>query len=288
MVAFARVLTLNPKECAFSEMLNEQGRGVTYVHIQSRPIAGPGCRFVTGAEIISNLRVIFFDLDGTLTDYERSVDYAMTKIWEIIRDKCPLDLEEFLQGQWDFLAEMEEKESAGEIPRNFLKDRRIRTETFLKRLSPSLIDDFDDAGKTYSRFRREGVRLFSGTKEALSALRKRYALGVITEGNGQTQRAQLTEAGIIDLFEYIVISDEVGLHKPDIALPLKACEIASVSPNEAALVGDRIDWDILPANEAGMLTILSRQQRHYRINEVGCSEAAFIISDFHELLKILL
>jgi len=235
---------------------------------------------------VSDIEVIFFDLDGTLTDYEASVDYAMTKLWEVIKDDCPVSLESFLHAQWESLEDLEDRDARGEVPRKLLKDRKARTEMFLRGVGPGLVERFNDVGEDYSRYRRQGIRLYPGMKEVLAELGKRYALGVITEGAGRTQRSQLTEAGLTDLFEHIVISDEVGLHKPDTALYKKACEIATVQPHQAALVGDRIDWDIAPAASIGMLTVLSRQQKHYRINETGNVTPHFTIATVNELLTI--
>jgi len=235
---------------------------------------------------VSQIRAIFFDLDGTLTDYEASVDYAMTKLWDVVKDDCPLELAAFLRAQWEFLEDLENKDARGEVPRKLLKDRKTRTEMFLNSVEPGLVERFNDVGEDYSRYRREGITVYSGTKEALAELGERYAMGVITEGAGQTQRSQLKEACLIDLLEHIVISDEVGLHKPDVALYGKACEMAAVQPHQVALVGDRIDWDIAPAASIGMLTVLSRQQKHYRINETGDVSPDFTITTVNELLTI--
>jgi len=235
---------------------------------------------------ISELKVIFFDLDGTLTDYEASVDYATTKLWESIKDVCPLDLHSFLRAQWDFLAELEEKDAKGEIPRTLLKDRRARFEQFLRSLGPGLVERFEDVGEVYTRLRREGLTVYPGTVEVLTDLGRRYALGVITEGDGQMQRTQLKQAGLVD-FDYVVISDEVDIHKPDTTLYHRACEMAGVLPRQAALVGDRIDWDIVPASEIGMLTVLCRQQRHYRTHEADSGQADYTIGNIKELLAIL-
>ncbi len=235
---------------------------------------------------VSEIRTIFFDLDGTLTDYEASVDYAMMKLWEVIKGDCPLGLDAFLRAQWEFLVDLEDKDARGEITRNLLKDRKARTELFLESVGSGLVRHFDDVGELYSRYRREGITVYPGTKDVLAEIRRRYSLGVITEGAGRTQRSQLEEGELIGLFEHIVISDEVGLHKPDVAFYKKACEMADVQPHEAALIGDRIDWDISPATKIGMLTVLSRQQKHYRINEVGDVSPHFTIANVSELLAI--
>jgi len=235
---------------------------------------------------VSKIKAIFFDLDGTLTDYEASVDYAMTRLWEMLKGDCPLCLDAFLRAQWEFMAEMEDKEARGEVPRSFLKDRRTRNEEFLNRIGPRLIEHFDDVGELYTRYREEGVALYPSTSDVLGELSRRFALGVITEGDGPNQRMQLEKAGIARFFAHLVISDELRLHKPDAALFRKACEMARVQPQQAALVGDRIDWDIAPAKGIGMLTVLSRQQKHYRVNQTFDVRPDFAITGVKQLLEI--
>ncbi|MBN1593867.1 MAG: HAD-IA family hydrolase [Candidatus Coatesbacteria bacterium] len=238
------------------------------------------------AAAISDIRAIFFDLDGTLTDYEASVDHAMTKLWEALRDECPLPLDEFLKAQWEFLVDLEYQDVQGKIPRNLLKDRKRRTELFLNGLRPGLASRFEDVGKLYTKFREEGLTLYPGMFDVLTELKKAYELGVITEGAGRTQRKQLIDSGIIELFDHIVISDEVELHKPDLALYRKACELAGAHPTMVALVGDRLDWDIVPAKQLGMMGILSRQQAHYRIDETCETNPDYTIKRAEDLLTI--
>jgi len=232
------------------------------------------------------IKAIFFDLDGTLTDYEASVDYAMARLWERIKHVCPLPLEDFLSAQWEFLEDLEEREYRGEIPRKLLKDRGLRMEEFFRSLEPALLDHLPDIGEQYTCLRRERIQLFPDTEATLAALSKGYALGVITEGTGPNQRGQIKKTGIGHYFEHVVISDEVGLHKPEPAIFLKACEMASVRPEEAALIGDRVDWDILPAQKAGMLTVLSKQQKHYGLRTNHGVEPDYTITRFDELTDI--
>jgi putative hydrolase of the HAD superfamily len=51
------------------------------------------------------------------------------------------------------------------------------------------------------------------------------------------------------------VSDDLGLQKPDPALFVHALKTAEVEPARAVMVGDRLDYDVRPAKEAGMRTI---------------------------------
>jgi putative hydrolase of the HAD superfamily len=51
------------------------------------------------------------------------------------------------------------------------------------------------------------------------------------------------------------VSDDLGLHKPDPALFARTLEIAGVVPARTVMVGDRLDYDMIPAKATGMRTV---------------------------------
>lgn len=73
---------------------------------------------------------------------------------------------------------------------------------------------------------------------------------------------ELDKAGIGQLFGHREVSGHHGYRKPDVRLFLRACEQLGVVPEECAMVGDRIDNDIVPAQMLGMATVLFRTGRH--------------------------
>jgi putative hydrolase of the HAD superfamily len=59
------------------------------------------------------------------------------------------------------------------------------------------------------------INLFEGVKELLLAIKAKGAiLCIITDGRSTSQRNKLTALGIIDFFDAIVISEEIGSEKP--------------------------------------------------------------------------
>jgi putative hydrolase of the HAD superfamily len=97
--------------------------------------------------------------------------------------------------------------------------------------------------------------LFADVVPALDALRAAgYGLGVIA--NQPTQvRSALERDGLVPYFQVWGVSEDLGLQKPDPALFVHAVRTAGVRPSETAMVGDRLDYDILPAKTAGMRTV---------------------------------
>jgi len=88
----------------------------------------------------------------------------------------------------------------------------------------------------------------------LRSLRERFSLGVIA--NQQVEVHDLLGRLCWDrLFDVTIISDEVGLWKPDPRIFEMALKEAACKPQEAAMVGDRIDNDVAPAKHLGMRAI---------------------------------
>lgn len=91
--------------------------------------------------------------------------------------------------------------------------------------------------------------------ETLAALQKRFRLGIIANQPAEC-RASLQRRGLTDLFDAMVISEEVDLYKPDPALFRHALELTGADPGRSVMVGDRRDNDIEPARNVGMRTVL--------------------------------
>lgn len=81
-----------------------------------------------------------------------------------------------------------------------------------------------------------------------------YRLGVIAN-QPTSVRAALERDGLVPYFEVWGVSDDLGIRKPDPALFVHALQTADVAPDRSVMVGDRLDYDVVPARQAGMRTI---------------------------------
>ncbi|GAA2006272.1 HAD family hydrolase [Nocardiopsis rhodophaea] len=99
--------------------------------------------------------------------------------------------------------------------------------------------------------------LYPDVRPALAALRG-MGLGVLIAGNQPLSAAPALAA--MDLpVDQIHVSDAWGVAKPDPAFFTRVGEVAGVDHNEILYVGDRIDNDVIPAQEAGMRAALIRR-----------------------------
>lgn len=87
----------------------------------------------------------------------------------------------------------------------------------------------------------------------LRALRERYRLAVVSNFDyTPTALGVLEREGIADLFDTILVSDEVGWRKPKPLIFETALGRLGLGAGEALFVGDRIDIDVAGAQGVGM------------------------------------
>ncbi len=98
---------------------------------------------------------------------------------------------------------------------------------------------------------RRGDRL-PGCRPVLVQLRRRYRLGVVTNGIDRVQRSRLAIARLAPLFEVVVTSQGSGFAKPDPRILHVALDAFGVSPRHALYVGDDPPTDGEAAAAAGM------------------------------------
>ena len=100
--------------------------------------------------------------------------------------------------------------------------------------------------------------LYPQTKEILEQLGQEYKLGIIANQlPGLEER--LKDFGILDYFDAIFSSADLGLAKPDPAIFRLALQKTNCLPHQAIMIGDRLDNDIVPAKRIGMKTIWIKQ-----------------------------
>lgn len=85
-----------------------------------------------------------------------------------------------------------------------------------------------------------------------------YKIGVIANQSlGTAER--LEQWGLLKYIDVVAASAELGMAKPDPAIFQKAFEMAGCTAEEAAMIGDRLDNDIVPAKKLGMKAVWVKQ-----------------------------
>lgn len=93
---------------------------------------------------------------------------------------------------------------------------------------------------------------------ALERLSARYPL-VMVANQGLHARGLLEAAGLDRYFTRLLLSDELGIAKPDERIFHIALEALGIEPERVAMLGDRLDLDIEPSRRLGMLAVRIRR-----------------------------
>ena len=149
----------------------------------------------------------------------------------------------------------------------------------------STIDYF---GLTKTPWHSEDEVPYSDVIPTLTELKqRRYKLGVIANQNYGTEQ-RLYNWNLLQFFDIIASSAELGMAKPDPAIFEWALSQANCCPKNAVMVGDRLDNDMAPANRLGMHTVrLLRGLGAYHNPQSVDEKPEYTISSLAELLDLL-
>lgn len=134
---------------------------------------------------------------------------------------------------------------------------------------------------------KEAEKPYSCTKAVLEYLTaKGYRLGVIANQSAGTKE-RLSAWGLLRYFDVVLSSAEEGVKKPDEEIFRRALALAECAPEDAAMVGDRLDNDIAPAAKLGMKTVWVRQGfcGLASVTKFG-QQPDIIIGSIEEILKL--
>ena len=175
---------------------------------------------------LNNIKWIFFDMGSTLIDETLAMEHRIREVIE----GSDVTYEQFVEKKIFFAKQN--------------KSADLETIKFF--------------GLTKTPWHKEDERLFPDTMKCLKKLHGQYRIGIIANQSlGSKER--LERFGILEYIDLVVASAEEGMAKPDKRIFMIALERAGCKVNEAAMVGDRLDNDIVPANEIGMYTICIKQ-----------------------------
>ncbi|WP_420574711.1 YjjG family noncanonical pyrimidine nucleotidase [Kordia sp.] len=195
---------------------------------------------------------IFFDLDHTLWDFEKNSALTFKKILE--ESNVTVNFEHFLEVYVPINLEYWRMFREERISKKELRYQRL-SKTF-KVLEFEASDDLiNHLSEQYIAHLSSFNHLFEHTHELLQYLQGRYKLHIITNGFRDVQQRKIKASGIYDYFEHIIDSESVHVKKPNPKIFHHALELANVAPENALMIGDSFEADILGAMEVKMNAI---------------------------------
>ncbi len=203
----------------------------------------------------SDARVLLFDLDDTLLDFSSNVGTAWFEALAPLAGDCSADAKSLVK---EIRARAAWYWSCPE--RHRLGRQRLReTGTEIVGLALEAIgvehspDFASKLSHGYRDLREESLSLIDGALDCLERHRSAgRRLGLVTNGSGEAQRAKIERFDLAGWFELVQIEGELGIGKPDERAFDHALEQFGVSPSEAWMIGDNLEWDVLAPKRAGL------------------------------------
>jgi len=196
---------------------------------------------------VNGIRTITLDLDDTLWEIHPVIRRAETALRDWLDTKYPRITERFApEDMLDLRRQVVEEQ-----PSMSHDLTHLRRTVLLRASKAAGYEQFlvDEAFAVFDAVRND-VTLFPEARPTLLALRERYVLVAVTNGN-----ANLERIGIHDLFDGVVSAAMAGAAKP--ARPIFDAAVAAggASATETLHVGDHPLYDVHGARQAGLRTV---------------------------------
>lgn len=101
----------------------------------------------------------------------------------------------------------------------------------------------------------------------IHTLKKRHILTCVLSNTVKPLSTALRKAGVYENFDLVVLSDEVGLTKPDPKIYQLALDKLQITAEECIYVDD-LSRNLTPATELGMKTVLASHDPHETIADI--------------------
>lgn len=226
------------------------------------------------------IKVILWDIDGTLLDFIKAEYAAIKKCFEVFQlgectDEMISRYSKINRGYWERL---ERKE----ITKPEVLVGRFRDFFSGENIDTNCAEEFN---KEYQIRLGDTICFCDDSYELIKSFKDRVKQYAVTNGTKIAQDKKLVKSGLIDLFDDIFISEEVGYEKPDIRFFEHVwAKIGAYKPDEVMIVGDSLTSDIQGGNNAGIVCCWYNPKR---ANNNSCLKIDYEITNLNQILEIV-
>jgi putative hydrolase of the HAD superfamily len=219
-------------------------------------------------------KAIMFDLDDTLLDRDKAVEV----MFSVIVEKCYKNIDLTKIQYDDMLCKFKIYDNKGYERKNIVLNSLFDEFPPSFRISESEITNFWNCNfPKCTSIDTERVKIIKKLKEHVKT-------AIITNGSIKSQKGKIEYTKLDKLFKVILISEEVGVGKPDPKIFELALNKLDVLPKNALFVGDNLINDIGGCQNAGIRGIWFNPN-HFK-NDTDIKPFAEI-HDFSEILDYI-
>lgn len=209
---------------------------------------------------------VWFDLDDTLIDFHANSRRALRLLFDGPEriDRFYPTPDAWINAYMTHNQRLWDRYSRGEITQEFLRMDRFATPLSAGwRWSRGELEKFcRHLDRVYLDHLAEGRVMIDGAMELVEATRRRgLNTGILSNGFTDVQHRKIARNGLVPLIDRVVLSDDIGVNKPDRRLYDHAMSVAGEhDPARHLMIGDNPSTDIAGALGAGWKAILFAPQ----------------------------
>jgi putative hydrolase of the HAD superfamily len=211
---------------------------------------------------------LFFDLDHTIWDFDKNAEETLNELYHTykLRDLGLHSPDRFIEVYTQNNHQLWAEYHLGKITKQKLRETRF-SKTFVDLgLSPQHIpQQFED---DYVSICPTKTNLFPKAHETLGYLKEKYSLHLISNGFKESTELKVSNNGLNEYFENVVISEIVGFNKPDKAIFNHALNLANAGISESIMIGDSLEADVRGAQDYGMKAIYFNPEKKEKPEDV--------------------
>lgn len=220
------------------------------------------------------IKAVIFDLDNTLVDFMRVKRAAVSGAVDAMIDaglKEPKDLAI--------------KRIFNMYDREGIEDQRVFDKMLVETYGQIDYRILAAGILGYRRAKEGHLVLYPHVRNTIIELiRMSLKLGLVSDAPRMEAWMRLSSLGLDAFFDTVVTSEDTGKKKPDPAPFQLALTRLHTSAEEAIMIGDWAERDIVGAKALGMKTAFARYGDDFNTKEAG---ADFELSDISELVEII-
>lgn len=195
---------------------------------------------------------IFFDLDHTIWDFDRNAEETLHELYGTynLAGIGVHSATEFIAIYTRNNHQLWADYHLGKIDKETLRQTRFK-KTFIEMgVHPDSVPlGFED---DYVKLGPYKTNLFPYAHETLAYLQTKYTLHLISNGFKESTEIKVSGTGLGKYFQNVIISEVVGVNKPDPLIFQHAVELAGTIKEESLMIGDSIEADVRGALGFGM------------------------------------
>ena len=229
-------------------------------------------------------KAIFLDWDDTIGDWSTAANKALQDIYAHYQlNRLYPTFEDYLNVYEPYNLKLWGMYGRGEVTKEWLHLERFLRPLIMangERFMANIEDVAHEMGVEFLRLTNKYFCLLPEAEEVVKYMAAKYPLTIISNGFKEVQHYKFEHSGLAPYFTHTLISEEVGINKPQPQIFEIALARNGITADQAVMIGDSYSSDIAGAKAAGIDQLW--------IHEGETEETAtYIVPNITEILHIL-